>query len=91
MSTTMATIRIGSTKSYDNFIYDDGGREKAGFKGLARDCVTRSIAIAAEKPYHEVYNDMANINRSFRGRSKSKGRRTARDGVVTRSAASSDT
>lgn len=28
--------------------YHDGGRAAAGFKGKARDCVARSIAIAAE-------------------------------------------
>ena len=87
MSTTMAKIRIESTKSNDKFIYDDGGRAQAGFDGLAGDCVTRSIAIAAEKPYLEVYRDMANLNQSYRGRSKSKGRRTARNGIVTSSVA----
>jgi hypothetical protein len=38
------------------FVYNDGGRSAAGFKGTAGDCVTRAIAIATEKPYQEVYD-----------------------------------
>jgi hypothetical protein len=32
------------------FQINDGGRERAGFKGGAGDCVVRSIAIAANLP-----------------------------------------
>lgn len=39
-----------------DFIYDDGGRAAAGFKGEAGDCVTRAIAIATGTPYREVYD-----------------------------------
>jgi hypothetical protein len=39
-----------------NYVYDDGGREAAGFKGKTGDCVTRAIAIATGKPYQEVYD-----------------------------------
>jgi len=39
--------------------YDDGGRSDAGFKGEARDCVTRSIAIATGIPYREVYDELS--------------------------------
>jgi hypothetical protein len=38
------------------FIYDDGGRAAAGFKGTAGDCVTRAVAIATGSPYREVYD-----------------------------------
>lgn len=41
------------------FIYNTGGREEAGFKGSADDCVARAIAIATGKPYREVYDDLA--------------------------------
>ena len=41
-----------------NFIFNDGGRAAAGYKGSARDCVVRSIAIATGKPYQEVYRDI---------------------------------
>lgn len=37
------------------WVYDDGGRAEAGFKGDTRDCVTRAVAIAAQLPYGEVY------------------------------------
>lgn len=40
--------------------FDDGGRADAGFKGQVGDCVVRSIAIAAQLPYQEVY-DAINI------------------------------
>lgn len=36
--------------------YDDGGRQAAGFKGPASDCLTRAVAIAAELPYKDVYD-----------------------------------
>lgn len=41
-------------KTHMAWLYDDGGREAAGFKGQAQDCVIRSIAIAANLPYKEV-------------------------------------
>lgn len=44
------------------FVYNDGGRKKAGFKGDAGDCVVRAIAIAAELPYREVYNHLSGEN-----------------------------
>lgn len=68
----------------DNYIFNDGGRAKAGFKGQTGDCVTRAIAIASGKPYEEVYNVMANGNakqRASRYYGKSKKVRTARNGI----------
>lgn len=38
--------------------YDDGGRSAAGYRGDAGDCVVRSLAIATETPYQEVYDDL---------------------------------
>jgi hypothetical protein len=43
------------------FIYDDGGRAAAGFKGAARDCVCRAIAIATGLGYKRVYSDLLEI------------------------------
>ena len=40
------------------FIYDDGGRSAAGYKGSAGDCVTRAIAIATGEPYRNVYDSL---------------------------------
>jgi hypothetical protein len=66
------------------FIYDDGGRGAAGFKGSAGDCVARAIAIATGRPYAEVYRFLAEGNggerRAKRGRARG---RTARSGIHT--------
>ena len=40
------------------FVFDDGGREAAGFKGSTGDCVVRAIAIASEQPYRKVYSGL---------------------------------
>lgn len=66
------------------FIFNDGGRALAGFKGTAGDCVCRSIAIATGKPYNEVYNSLAagNVAQRRSKRTKKKGK-TAREGIHT--------
>jgi hypothetical protein len=48
-----------------SYVYDDGGRRAAGFKGEAGDCVTRAIAIATEKPYREVYDALWSANSEY--------------------------
>ena len=47
------------------FQFNDGGREVAGFKGGAGDCVVRAIAIAAELPYMQVYEDLRIANAAY--------------------------
>jgi hypothetical protein len=44
------------------FHLNDGGREAAGFKGGAGDCVVRAISIAAQLPYIQVYEDLRLAN-----------------------------
>ena len=69
------------------FIYNDGGRKQAGYKGQAGDCVARAIAIASEQPYQTVYDILAEGNASQRRSKHDRGKRTrsARDGIkVTR-------
>ena len=64
------------------YVYDDGGRGGAGFKGNAGDCVTRAIAIATGLPYLDVYEE---LSRGMGGRALTRGRtspRSARDGVL---------
>ncbi len=64
------------------WIDDDGGRKRAGYKGKARDCFCRAVAIATQLPYRQVYaaiNDRAKLER------KSK-RSSARAGVTTKTA-----
>jgi hypothetical protein len=42
-----------------HWVYDDGGRAAAGYKGNASDCVCRAIAIATEQPYRKVYDELS--------------------------------
>lgn len=60
-----------------DFVYDDGGRAAAGYKGKTSDCVCRAIAIAAELPYKEVYDVINEYGKKERKKNKS----TARTGV----------
>lgn len=69
--------------------YNDGGRKVAGFSGHAGDCVVRSIAIAGQRDYLTVWNEVAQINATTRKskrrkRCKDIGKHTADKGVVTR-------
>lgn len=67
-------------------IHNDGGRSAAGFRGHTGDCVARSIAIAGQLPYREVYEALARGNarqRKSKGAHYSAGKRTARQGIQT--------
>jgi len=70
--------------STTTFTFNDGGREAAGYKGKAGDCVCRAIAIAAQLPYQEVYDRLAEGNATQR-KSKHSGKRSrsARNGINT--------
>ena len=67
------------------FVYDDGGRKNAGYVGLTGDCVCRAIAIATQKPYQEVYDELNLEIKSYSARSarvkRSKSRSSSRNGV----------
>lgn len=60
-----------------DYVYDDGGRAAAGFKGDAGDCVCRAVAIVTGKSYREVYEGINKIARKERRRERS----SAREGV----------
>lgn len=56
------------------WIFDDGGRAAAGYKGTTGDCACRAIAIVTGKPYQEVYDliiETAKEERPRRGKSRS--------------------
>lgn len=78
------------------YVYHDGGRAAAGFKGDAGDCVVRAIAIASAGayPYAYVYDEMARLNATVRLTRKRKGsvagKRSARNGVFTHTKAFKD-
>jgi hypothetical protein len=66
------------------FLYDDGGRHAAGFRGRAGDCVCRAIAIATGLPYQKVYDDLNSLSRSERITSRHPMRSHSRTGVRKR-------
>lgn len=60
-----------------HFVYNDGGRAEAGYKGHVSDCVVRSITIITGKPYREVYDA---INEHAKKEKRTK-KSSARNGV----------
>ena len=63
-----------------DFVFDDGGREAAGYKGRAGDCAVRAVAIATKRPYREVYDAINVFANKERPRGNKK-RSSARSGV----------
>lgn len=63
------------------FIYNDGGRAECGFKGEARDCVCRAIAIATQKPYIEIYALISEFAKKERTGKRKRGISSPRTGV----------
>src|ERR1044072_1780437 len=60
------------------WIYNDGGREAAGYKGKSvGDCVTRAIAIVTEQPYQTVYDALHERIKAFASTSRAKAARRA--------------
>lgn len=66
------------------FVRDDGGREAAGFKGDAGDCVVRAIAITTGRPYKTIYAMLAEGNANERNMEGRIQGRTARNGIHTK-------
>ncbi|HEV2160682.1 MAG TPA: hypothetical protein VGR52_00375 [Stellaceae bacterium] len=64
-----------------NWIYNDGGRAAAGYKGAAGDCVCRAIAIASQQPYQRVYDDLNELASTERPGRRKRGRSSARTGI----------
>lgn len=63
------------------FVFNDGGRAEAGFKGVTGDCVCRAIAIATERPYREIYDLINEFAKAERKGKRKKGKSNARTGV----------
>lgn len=63
------------------FEFDDGGRKAAGYKGKTGDCVVRSIAIATELPYQEIYDKVNALATRERTGTRKRGKSNARTGV----------
>lgn len=83
----VVVLDMGQPEEKENltFIHNDGGREEAGFKGSARDCVTRSIAIITGLPYKEVYKALAAGTGSQRASKRTPKRQpSANNGINTK-------
>lgn len=61
-----------------DFIFNDGGRKDAGYKGVAGDCAVRAVAIATNQPYQETYDA---INVFCKAEKRKKRRSSSRTGV----------
>lgn len=64
-----------------DFVFHDGGRTAAGYRGKTGDCVTRSIAIATGKSYREVYDALNQLALSERRGARTRRRSNSRTGV----------
>ena len=63
------------------FVYDDGGRAAAGFKGTAGDCAVRAVAIAAKMPYQEAYDLINRLSKNEKPSKRRRGKSSSRTGV----------
>lgn len=71
----MTALPVAST-----WVYDDGGREAAGYRGTTGDCATRAIAIVSGLSYQTVYDEINELAKDERPRGKRR-RSNARLGV----------
>ena len=67
-----------------DFVFHDGGRAAAGYKGMTGDCVTRSIAIATGKTYQEIYDALNQLAQTERTGKRKRRRSSSRTGVFRR-------
>jgi hypothetical protein len=74
------TLHMANGQIWAPWVYDDGGRAAAGYKGNTGDCVVRAIAIAAELPYEEVYEAL--YQRTQKLRLKRERNKSPRLGVL---------
>ncbi len=63
------------------YVFDDGGRKDAGYKGSTGDCTCRAIAIATGMPYQSVYDLLNNHAQEQRITKRQPRRGSARTGI----------
>ncbi len=63
------------------WMYHDGGRAAAGYRGTTSDCVVRAVAIATGLPYQEIYNKVNELAKSERIGKRKQRKSNARTGV----------
>tara|TARA_R100001460_G_scaffold49842_1_gene88089 strand:- start:388 stop:816 length:429 start_codon:yes stop_codon:yes gene_type:complete len=66
-----------------SYVYNDGGRERAGYKGKAGDCGVRALAIALQIPYKEVYDKVNEFSAQEKPSKRRRGKSNARTGIHT--------
>jgi hypothetical protein len=76
-----ATANANRSDGRMPFVFDDGGRKAAGYKGKSGDCVTRSVAITTGLPYQQVYDSVNSLAKRERLGTRKRGKSNARDGV----------
>jgi hypothetical protein len=64
-----------------SYVFDDGGRAAAGYKGFTGDCACRAIAIATALPYRVVYDALNALAKSERITKRRRKKSDARAGV----------
>jgi hypothetical protein len=67
-----------------DFVYDDGGRAAAGYRGMAGDCVVRAIAIVTGQPYKDVYDAINLLAKAEKRSPRHRNHSSARNGVYTK-------
>jgi len=67
-----------------DFVFHDGGRAAAGYRGKTGNCVSRSIAIATGKTYWEVYDALNRLAQAERTGERKRRRSSCRTGVYRR-------
>ena len=77
----MGKIFMGTTVRNLGYKYSDGGRAKAGYKGMVGDCGVRAIALAVDVEYQEVYNELNKMGKLERLKKYQAMRSSAREGV----------
>ena len=66
-----------------SYVYNDGGRERAGYKGKAGDCGVRALAIALQLPYKEVYDKVNEFCAQEKPSKRRRGKSSARSVAYT--------
>lgn len=65
----------------DSYVYSDGGRAAAGYRGDADDCCVRAFSIATGRPYQEIYDRLNALASKERIGKRKKTISSARTGV----------
>lgn len=64
-----------------DWVFNDGGRADAGFKGLTGDCGVRAISITTGAPYKEVYDAVNALAKNEKPSKRRRGKSNARTGL----------